>query len=363
MTRNELQLQAANILEKDKRLICTWGTGTGKSGIVMKFLERHPDFRTLILVPEQNNIQNWRDEFSKFGVFDFGVDIACYASFHKYENTKWDFVCFDEAPHVNTDKRLNICYSVKADYILALGAVITDEQIQSLQFAYGLFAKSHFGLDDAIDAGILPTPTIKVLHMQLDDKEAVYKDKKGVYTAKRYYEILNKKIKDAVTAYNLKSSYKNKMNMLRLGGERKRFLGKQKDIAIKRICSTLDEKKKRFLCFCSSIQQAEQLGGEYAFTSKTPSSFKLLDRFNDGEISSLYVVGKLIEGQNLKNIECGIIGQLGGTDRITIQSIGRIMRSKNPIIYVLMFDETKDVGFLKTLTENISKDYIKHYKF
>ena len=151
--------------------------------------------------------------------------------------------------------------------------------------------------------------------------------------------------------------------MLRLGGERKRFLGKQKDIAIKRICSTLDEKKKRFLCFCSSIQQAEQLGGEYAFTSKTPSSFKLLDRFNDGEISSLYVVGKLIEGQNLKNIECGIIGQLGGTDRITIQSIGRIMRSKNPIIYVLMFDETKDVGFLKTLTENISKDYIKHYKF
>ena len=90
---------------------------------------------------------------------------------------------------------------------------------------------------------------------------------------------------------------------------------------------------------------------------------RLLEKFNDHDINSLYVVGKLIEGQNLKDIECGVIVQLGGTERITVQSIGRIMRSDNPVIYVPVFDGTKDDSFLYTLTDNIPDNCIKHYKF
>ena len=89
---------------------------------------------------------------------------------------------------------------------------------------------------------------------------------------------------------------------------------------------------------------------------------KVLDKFNNHEIDSLYVVGKCIEGQNLKDIDCGVIGQLGGKTRITTQSVGRVMRSPTPTIYIPVYDGTKDNGFMGSLRGSISDKYIKHYK-
>ena len=89
-------------------------------------------------------------------------------------------------------------------------------------------------------------------------------------------------------------------------------------------------------------------------------AFQHLNKFNNHEINSLFVVGKLIEGQNLKDIDCGIITQLGGTSRITVQEIGRVLRSTNPLVYIPVFDGTKDEGFLYTVTSNIPTEYIKH---
>ena len=352
MSRDELQDLAVRRLEKTKRLICQWATGVGKSNVALKFLAAHPEKSCLILVPEQNNIQNWEDEFEKFNVQGTGtVTIMCYASFHKLKGTAWDLVVFDEMPHVDTQKRLAICNSVTGEYILALGAVITDDERQSLESVYGAFDKSIISLSRAIELGFLPSPRVNVMHLQMDD------------ATKERYQRVQKKVDDSVEAFNLSSNKFNHMRMLRAGNERKRFLGELKEDAIRRICEKLVEKEKRFLCFCSSVKLANKLGGEHAFTSETPTSKKLLEKFNNHEIDSLYVVGKLIEGQNLNDIQVGVIGQLGGTQRITVQSIGRVMRSQNPIIYVPVFDGTKDDGFLYTLTANIPAEYIKHYKF
>ena len=266
-------------------------------------------------------------------------------------------------PHNDTDKRNLVSRSMDADYVLALGAVVTWEERLALERAHGSFIISEFGLTDAIDNGIIPIPTINVMHLKLDDTKYVYMHEGAKFTAKGYYNILQKKVKNAVAAYEAHNSYITKQRMLLAGNERKKFMGKLKQNAMRDICEKLEAKGKRFLCFCSSIKQAEELGEDNAFTSKTPTSMKLLDKFNNKEINSLYVVGKLIEGQNLKDIECGVIGQLGGTERITVQSIGRVLRAKNPEVYVLVFDDTKDKAFLKTLTNNVSKEYIKHYNY
>ena len=363
MNRNELQEAAANRLEKSGRLICQWATGTGKSGVVLKFLRRHPEFNCLILVPEQNNIPNWEFEFDKFGIDRKNVTILCYASYHKVKDTRWNLLVFDEMPHVDTEKRLAVCRSVKGEYILALGAVITYDEQQSLESVYGKFDKSIIGLSQAIKMGILPEPKIYVLHLQLDDTQRNFWLGGRSYTALGYYGELKRRVDAAVSAFENNANKFNKSRMLRAGNERKRFLGEQKEKALKRICLMMEESKKRFLCFCSSIKQAEKLGGEHAFTSKSPKSFNHLDKFNSHEIDSLYVVGKLIEGQNLTDIDCGVIAQLGGTQRITVQEAGRIMRSLNPQIYILVFDDTKDESFLYTLTSSIPAQYIKHYKF
>lgn len=351
MDRNELQSIAASWLEKNRRLICQWATGTGKSNIVLKFLLRHPDYKCLILVPEQNNIQNWIDEFVKFNIPTDNVQIYCYASFHKFRDTEWDLLVFDEVPHTDTEKRLAVCKTVKARFILALGAVVTYAERRALEDIYGVFRKSIIGLSSAIKMGLLPPLTVKVAHLEMPEKSKIE------------YKRVHSEVDKAVGEFNAKPNEWNKKKMLFAGSKRKRFLGSLKEEALAIICRQFNLEGKRFLCFCSSIKQANALGGEYAFTSETPTSKKLIERFNNHEINSLYVVGKLIEGQNLKDIDCGVIGQLGGTDRITVQSIGRIMRSDNPVIYIPVFDGTKDDGFLSTLTDNVPEEYIKHYKF
>lgn len=360
--RQMMQHNAASTLKLKKRLIARWATGTGKSGILLDFLSSNPEVKkVLILVPETNNIENWTAEFNKFNVSMEGVEIVCYASLKNYTDTSWDLLCLDEAPHTNTDLRLGALDTVSAEYVLALGAVVSEEEEEMLTMIYGTFASSTVSLDMAIQSGILPSPVVKVCHMALDNTRLKYLYDGCTKTALGVYHAIENKVKAATQAYNANSSVYNKRRMLRLGSERKRFLGEQKTNAMAYICDQLNQRGKRFLCFCSSIAQAQKLGGDNAFTSKTPSSMKVLDKFNNHEINSLFVVGKLIEGQNLNDIDCGVIGQLGGKERITTQSIGRIMRSDSPVIYVPVFDGTKDDGFMHSLTSSISKQYIKHY--
>lgn len=361
--RKKIQGIAAHRLAKNKRLVCMWATGTGKSGVVLRFLEDNSVMDCLILVPEQNNIENWRYEFQKFGISDEHVTVACYASLHKYEGTHWDLLVFDEAPHMDTVKRKKICQSVSGEYILALGAVIDADELDTLESVYGEFEISRISISEAIRMNILPQPKVYVLHIQLDNKNQSIWYRGRSYTEKSLYELLDARVTAAVYKYNTQASDRNKRSMLMAGSERKRFLGKCKESAVRRICDKLRQNNRRFLCFCSSIDQANSLGGDNAFTSKSSKSMRHLQKFNSHEIDSLFVVGKLIEGQNLKDIECGVIAQLGGTQRITVQEIGRIIRSDNPVVYIPVFDGTKDDSFLYTLTVSIPDNCIKHYNF
>ncbi|MBQ3949734.1 MAG: DEAD/DEAH box helicase family protein [Bacteroidales bacterium] len=363
MDRNTLQELAVNRLASEKRLLCQWATGTGKSNVALKFLRANPETTCLILVPEQNNIENWTTEFTKFGVPMELVRVACYASLHKYADTQWGLIVLDEVPHIDTDLKKALCQRIQGEYVLALGAVVDEDELATLEEVYGKFSKSYVSLQKAIEWEILPSPTVFILHMQLDNTYRKYWYKGRPYTAKQMYSIYSDEVSSYADSYAAKPNPRVKQMMYQAGNKRKRFLGKLKDDAIAYVCRRLEKKGRRFICFCSSIKQAEALGGDKAFTSKSPMSMQHLSKFNNHEINSLYVVGKLIEGQNLVDIDCGVIGQIGGTSRITVQEIGRVMRSENPRIYIPVFDDTKDDSFLYTLTSNIPERYIKHYNF
>ena len=96
MTKDELQGIAARRLMNSRRLVCQWATGVGKSNVALRFLEDHPSLNCLILVPEDDNIKNWKAEFQKFNVPDDNVTIACYASLHKFLHTGWGLIVLDD---------------------------------------------------------------------------------------------------------------------------------------------------------------------------------------------------------------------------------------------------------------------------
>lgn len=361
MDRETLQRQAAQLLSSDTRLLCQWATCTGKSKVALNFLQDNPGIECLILVPEQNNIQNWIKEFNKFCIDSSHVSIACYASFKKFKDTRWDLIVFDEVPHIDTQLRRDVCNTVTGTYILALGAVVDKSELSALEEAYGPFTQSVVSLKDAITWGIVPKPRVCVIHLELDNTKKLFYMQGQKCTTREKYAFIVSDINKAKEAFDANPNERARQMMLFHGNRRKRFLGQLKEDAVSALCRKIKEHGKRFLCFCASIKQAQRIGGSNAFTSKTPASEKKLERFNNHEIDSLFVVSKLIEGQNLVDIESGIITQLGGTPRITVQMIGRVLRSKNPIIYIPVFDDTKDDSFLWTVTANIPEDCIKHY--
>lgn len=361
--KSKLQSEAADMLGGCRRLMATWSTGTGKSGIALEFIRRSPNHGpVLILVPERNNIPNWEAEFRKAGIPLWNVEIICYASLKNYAWTSWWLLVLDEAPHVNTERRTDVLAGMKADYVLALGAVISDEERVTLTRLFGCFTESHIDIGSAIDGGILPMPEVRVLHMEFDDTKRDYTYGGRKLTAKEIYDVIDAEVCTARDAYTFHPDSLAKIRMLRAGGVRKRFLGRYKEDVLRDICGRLSRDGRRFICFCSSVDQAERLGGELALTSRTAGQDVVLERFNSGGTNAIYVVGKLIEGQNLNRIECGVIGQLGGSARVTAQSIGRVLRSIAPVIYVPLIDGTKDEKFFDTVVSAVPKDCIRHYR-
>ena len=73
-----------------------------------KYLENIHCGKVLLVVAESAHKENWQKEFDKWGVINAHLTIECYASLHKYRNTNWDLIIFDEAHHLGTDLKLYI---------------------------------------------------------------------------------------------------------------------------------------------------------------------------------------------------------------------------------------------------------------
>lgn len=396
MTRNQQQQEVVNQLKLNKRIILNWATGTGKTRPAILTIQQLKPKTVLLLVAETAHKKNWYDEIEKHGGIDYlqtNLVVECYASLKNYENTTWDFIIFDEVHHVGSELRLSLLRTIKASMILGLSATISNDLLYSLISIFGSFKKLTINLQEAIDNNYLAEPTINLVKLSLDTKKAdqIYVKEWGTANKRvvinctyenRWIYIKNKIRYPNVTLnihctqiqkYNLISEEINyyekrymttrilamKNKWLRACLDRKIYLGELKTDAAKKLINYLNRNNKKFICFCTNINQANELGNKNAIHSHRNDSLEVIDSFNSGHIQSIFAVGMLQEGQNLNGIEVGIIVQLDGKDRAFLQKIGRALRSDNPIEYIFYYENTRDEEYLKKVTEGIDKSYFR----
>lgn len=395
LTKETLQSQALDALVEKKRLVLQWATGVGKGYTSVKAVQRLKPHRTLIIVAESAHKDNWRNEFKKANCEYLltNIVIECYASLKNYKDTSWNLIIFDEAHHLGSDIRLDILSSLKSDRVLALSATLKDYDIlDTLYNTFGKFEFSQIDIQTAIENNLLPQPKIflKPLHLDYMTKNQIIveewgkKDKRVVMECEwenRWSIMKFKKTKYPNVTLKIRCSayhkYKYiceqidywqkryfstrnealKNKWLQYGSIRKAFLGELKTTEAKRLLESLEGKK--YICFCSSIEQAELLGGSNAIHSKKNNNKEIIDDFNEGKTDKLFAVGMLQEGQNLNGIEAGIIIQLDGNERAFIQKFGRSMRAEDPIQYIFYYKYTRDEEYLEKVLEGIDKEYIK----
>ena len=372
-------------------------TGVGKSKIALDAIDyvskkehiQRP--RLLFVVAERGHIKNWINEMNKWK-FTKTCSILCYASLKKVANTNWDFVIFDEAHHLNTDLKREIFESIVTPHTIFLSATLKDNFVEYLkEHVVGHNLKSiKCSLDEAFKANILREPRIILCPLYLNntvnnaeivikwgagDREirCLYKDRwryiinKNLFpdtkliiscTAKQKYDYICEQYnyyKDRFMRNSHNDMLKNKW--LQWGSKRKIYLGYLKTKIVQGFLPKIED--KRYICFCTNIEQAETLNKKNCIHHKKKNSLDIIDAFNDKKISNLFAVGMAKEGMNLTDIEVGVIIQLDGEERTFIQKFGRSLRADNPIQYIFYFKETRDEEYLNNALEGIDKKYIK----
>lgn len=383
--KTALQEREFQALKDKHRVILRWATGCGKSKMAIDLVNNAPHGRVLFLVAERAHIKNWQEEFQKWGLQEADVTIICYNSLHKQKGEHYDVIVFDEAHHVFTEKRLEILWSLKADYIYLLSATLSIGKIAEIEDIYGKFIVSTVSLKEAISKEILPDPNVYLLPMELDNTKvnqeikigkgknpivAPYKDiKKYMYkstpsiiqcTEKQKYEYLTQRMEYYKGKYEMSGSQIYHNLWVNTGSQRKRFLGELKTDSVRKLIKSLST-RKRFICFCASVAQAETLSKTNTISSKRTSKFNqaTIDAFNKKLINRLYAVGMANEGLNLNDIEIGIIVQLDGKERLFIQKFGRSLRAEDPVAYIFYYKDTQDEKYLNNALDKIDSKFIK----
>jgi len=419
-TRDELQKVAVQSVIDDRFVMVNWGTGVGKSRVAIGAIDRLLKSGAqdiLLLVDQGIHKTNWKNEFVDAMGETAGrnlynsITVECYASLPKYVGTSWDLVVADEAHHLRSEGRVAQLSSLTARRMLCLSATISckgdaEELLKALS-GFGRFKSYDFGLQDAIDNEILPEPTVHIHVLPLKDlgTRHLITEEWGARTRRKtidtdyghYRDFLDKDRYPAVTlnidcstaeayAYyekqmeNRSEQYKKlkdkaagggdvpaqqlemaQNRMVRYGLLRKNLLGTSKTQFMRWLIKKMEG--KRFICFCSDVDQAWELGRDNVICNEVKDCDAVIDSFNAGERSSLFAVNMGKEGQNLAGIEACIVVQLMGKDRHFIQEMGRAMRAKDPQQHIVVIDGTKDVEYLRDSVSTINPKYIRMHGY
>lgn len=347
------------------------GTGSGKGKAVIKCIDSfNSPKKWLILVPEIQQIENFKNEFRKFG-FEYLLenkveDIICYASFKNYKNGDLNIV-LNEVQSLS-EERFNILKTINTDSIIADSATIpTDvkERLYNLKNEWYIY---HLPLREGIEIGLLPKPRIYSIPILLSNDKSNYewkqygKKKKGL--AKEYYEWLCKSISYWKDKWEKDKQPWQKNKMMSVASERKRLVAKVKTNKAKELIDQFEKENKKYIVFSGSVEQAEYLGGNSCVHSKRPKKHntKIIKDFNMNITNKLFSVGMLVSGMTLSGLDTGLIIQLDkgeNNDSLkAIQMCGRIMRSKEPEIYILYCPDTMDMEYYNNFIEAIGTDFL-----
>lgn len=382
--RAKIQEEVKNLFKPGIPLVLNWATGVGKSYMAITLQESLDNPKTFICVAETSHIENWQNEYIKHGKTHLldNTTIFCYHSLHKYENSVVDLIILDEAHHFNTELRISYLETITAKYHIFLSATLKFDELNNIRSLYNKRLSIHnVPLSKAVDLDILTEPSIHLIELTLDNSNPTESIHIKRAKPKTCMEITYKQFVSTAYSNNVELIVKctqlekyryltniieeNKRNFMRTtqefmkirwlksANDRKKYLASLKTPYLTTITENLSHRK--YLCFCDSIEQAEVLSVN-VLHSKQPAKEqkRILEAFNSGLINNLFVIGKLKEGQNIENIQSGVITQVDNQTRTLRQKIGRILRNTvDPEVYILFFKNTVDETYIDTALDGM----------
>lgn len=374
------------LLQSDKKaIVLELPTSFGKTALALKKIEHNFTVLTqiLIVIPRNVLVQNWKNEFIKWGYADMlgNVTFTTYVSFPKYAG-QWDIVVFDEAHHLSERCReaMSICNFGLSIYLSAtLKKYVRD-------FLTGHYGKNNMefitvSTKKAIDNDVLPDPKIILIPLQLDTKRQdiifeknkpkhgekplvipyeqkwKYRSYKGALSYRcnqRQYYI---EISGLIEWYKKKNFNPVMKNIwLHKCGVRLQWLSMNKLPFTMKIVNKVVARHQRFVVFCNTIPESQAL--HLPMVNSQIGSTNL-ERFNAKEITDICAVNMLNEGINLVDCQVGIFNAINASDIYQIQKGGRLLRHKEPVMIIPYFKDTREEEIVNKWMQNFDKELIE----
>lgn len=365
--KTKIQDEIAELSVIHPFLIIECSTGFGKSWALIKSIYKSKTKnKWLICVPEIAQIANFRKEIElcNLDINDKIEDVICYASLKNYEKTKLN-IAINECQHLSLP-RLEIIKTIDYEQVIADSATISQEILFRLS-EIGNFHTYSLPLKEGIDLGIFHAPRIHLVPVSINSIKDKFEYKKFAKvvkgTAEQYYEHLSDQVKYWRQRYNREHENYMENKSLQYASIRKRFMASLKTIKAKELSNKFTEENRRFIAFCGSIPQAEELGGKkYTIHSKKSkkANKEIIESFNSLNTNKLYSIGMATEGMNLTDLDTVMIVQLDSGEMTnslkSIQMMGRLRNGGD--IYLLYLPGLQDQIYLNNTINVIGKEYL-----
>lgn len=384
MTREQIRNDILNL--KSKYILAELPTSVGKTRVALDFMhEKEVEGHILIVIPRLILIDNWKKEFIKWGYEPYlsQVTFTTYISLPKHTKGKiYDLVIFDECHHLSERARES-AEELISNYTLLLSATVNRTLKKEFKMLFPQLECYKISMREAIDEDILPDPKVFLIPLELNNNKVTEtmvinpKAKGKIMQAPFSYRFMARKDKN--TKYIIKCTQQEyytdlsamidfyKRNYLHTNNqaiyfrwqqkakERLMWLSSLKNNVVLYLLKKL--KDKRTLTFCNGIEQTELLG-KYCINSKNIESNNILEDFNNEKISHITACNILNEGANLTNCQVGIFVSINSSDTMRIQKLGRILRHKEPMIFIIYYKNTREEELVQEMLENYNSELV-----
>ena len=369
---------------KSKHILCELPTGTGKSKVALDFIHfKNIKGKILIVIPRLVLIDNWKDEFKKWGYEDYlqDVEFTTYISIVKYAGQSFDIVIYDEAHHLS-DRALSGVEAIKSNYSFLLSATVPKSLKEALHGMWKDFKVYSVQMRQAIDNDILPDPRVILIPLSLDNTKVtecyemnckidsspitISYDQRFKYaklktpcivrcTAQQYYDNISYFV-DRYKKMYLRTGNKRFYYLWQQRAlERLKYLSGSKNNLVLILLKVLED--KRTLTFCNSIDQTKILG-KYCINSENKDSFINLTKFNNHRINHITACNMINEGVNLVDCQVGIFVSINSSEIMVKQKNGRILRHKAPIIIIPYYVKTREEELVQKMLFNYNPSLV-----
>lgn len=376
--RDTLHDEGIEFFEKNNfKTLYTLPTGTGKSVITIKILNKYPGKYLLVTPTILLHKRNWKTEFEKHNSAELYDNLTrcCYVSLHKYNLEEFDGIILDEAHHLSV-RQYNLLrrylHLFKKDDLYSKKVIALTATPGKYGFTQKVLKEIvgnsvfNYTLDKAADNEMVNNFKIHIIYTELDsvNRNSVggSKDKPFLTTEKSNYDYLTKTINE------LKEEMKTSSGMVKHYSKYQMYIRKRarllydlqsKILSVKQFLIKLDKEQPNIktVIFARTIAMAETLE-KHSVHSKSKEDF--IAPFIEGKINRISSVDMLLEGMNLSKVEIGVMTS-PPSERKFIQSLGRCLRNdidKISHYYIFCVKNTVEEEWLQTALEDINQEKI-----